>query len=461
MHGTGFSTQASTRLYKTFVRPTLEYGLQLQALDSENSNRLERIQRAALLTIFSAPMKTSVDAMHKLTLLESMAMRSHILNFNFFSHLESANENIPAAKMVQVAAMRIEQLPPQSLIKQSSQNPIKVAKIMENGPTGTTKNHIIVAELKARSANLENVAAPIHIDERRKIRTCFQASIGIDRQTRILLNQWLLGNVANHQPCRNCLSTEVTELSRAHAVECSGIVNDLQLIDGFSINSNDPQTPLDQAFTFAYHNEEEFVHATIGKCVGKILSKCLHFTQQENGYWIAQERTDCQNNTRSTHASTRPNPQPRKRKTITKNFSKACVPPDLGEILTGINTTERSATPYQVMEPQTQAELEAPDPEEVPAHTYTRSRRPADEASDPILDRPTLPPFRTLWPWSPPNRRRRRNRLQSPAEIMNQAEWHNRHRQQRRAPERSAIQPLNYTWNINDANVHRWFYYPP
>ncbi len=77
----GFSTQASTRLYKTFVRPTLEYGLQLQALDSENSNRLERIQRAALLTIFSAPMKTSVDAMHKLILLESMAMRSHILNF--------------------------------------------------------------------------------------------------------------------------------------------------------------------------------------------------------------------------------------------------------------------------------------------------------------------------------------------------------------------------------------------
>ncbi len=77
------------------------------------------------------------------------------------------------------------------------------------------------------------------------------------------------------------------------------------------------------------------------------------------------------------------------------------------------------------------------------------------------LDRPRLPPFRTLWPWSPPNRRRRRNRLQSPAEIMNQAERHNRHRLQRRAPEQSAIQPLNYIWNINDANVHRWFYYPP
>jgi hypothetical protein len=93
--------------------------------------------------------------------------------------------------MVQVAAMRIDQLPPQSLIKQSSQNPIKVAKTMENGLTGITKNHIIVAELKARSANLENVAAPIHVDESRKIRTCCQASIGIDRQTRILLNQWL------------------------------------------------------------------------------------------------------------------------------------------------------------------------------------------------------------------------------------------------------------------------------
>ena len=312
----------------------------------------------------------------------------------------------------------------------------------------------------SRSANLENVAAPIHIDESRKIRTCFQASIGIDRQTRILLNQWLLGNVANHQPCLNCLSAE-TELSRAHAVERSGIVNDLQLIDGFNINRNDPRTPLDQAFTFAYHKEEEAVHATIGKCVGKILSKCLHFTQQENGYWIEQERTACQNNTRPPPAATRPNPRPRKRKTITKNFSKACVPPDLGEILTGIISTERSATPDQVMEPQTQVELEAPDPEEVPAHTFTRSSRLAEEVPAPILDRPRLPPFRTLWPWSPPNRRRRRNRLLSPAEIMNQVERHNMHRQQRRAPEQSAIQPLNYTWNINDANVHWWFYYPP
>jgi hypothetical protein len=120
------------------------------------------------------------------------------------------------------------------------------------------------------------------------------------------------------------------------------------------------------------------------------------------------------------------------------------VPPDLAEILTGINSTELSATPDQVMEPQTQVELDAPDPEEVPAHTYTRSRRPADDVPDPILVRPRLPRFRTLWPWSPPNRRRRRNSLQSPAEIMNQAEWHNRHRQQRRAPEQSAIQPLNY-----------------
>jgi hypothetical protein len=57
--------------------------------------------------------------------------------------------------------------------------------------------------------------------------------------------------------------------------------------------------------------------------------------------------------------------------------------------------------------------------------------------------------------------RRRRYRLQSPAEKMNQAEWHNSHRQQRRAPEQSALQPLNYIWNIYDANIHRWFYYPP
>ncbi len=75
------STQASVRLYKAFIRPTLEYGLQLEMINEKWIDRLERVQCTALRTIFSAPLNTSIDVLHRLTCLESMRLRNTILQF--------------------------------------------------------------------------------------------------------------------------------------------------------------------------------------------------------------------------------------------------------------------------------------------------------------------------------------------------------------------------------------------
>ena len=87
MRRNGFSTDASVRLYKAFIRPTLEYGLQLKIISEEGINRLERAQCVGLRTILSVPLNTSINAMHRIACLESMSLRNQTLNYTFFSKL--------------------------------------------------------------------------------------------------------------------------------------------------------------------------------------------------------------------------------------------------------------------------------------------------------------------------------------------------------------------------------------
>jgi len=79
MNITGFAPKASVRIYKTFVRPMLEYGLALAPL-AEISNALQPLQRTqnfALRAIVSAPRHTSINALHKL--LQVASKESNVL----------------------------------------------------------------------------------------------------------------------------------------------------------------------------------------------------------------------------------------------------------------------------------------------------------------------------------------------------------------------------------------------
>jgi hypothetical protein len=74
------------------------------------------------------------------------------------------------------------------------------------------KRDIIVCELEARS---RRVGSSITFDTNAKLRACFQADVITNRNSRILINRWLCGNVANHQTCKKCQGTA----SRIHVIQ--------------------------------------------------------------------------------------------------------------------------------------------------------------------------------------------------------------------------------------------------
>jgi hypothetical protein len=82
------------------------------------------------------------------------------------------------------------------------------------------KRDIIVCELEARSSGMTNAgSSSITFDTNLKLRACFQADVLTNRNSRILINRLLCGNVANHQTCKKCQGTA----SSIHVIQCTGI----------------------------------------------------------------------------------------------------------------------------------------------------------------------------------------------------------------------------------------------
>ena len=122
MNINGFPPEASLRLYKSFIRPVMEYGLQLKPLSQNEINPYQKTQNMALRQIFSVPRKTSIEAMHKLALIETMEVRNQILNLEFVGKLHnSTDKNVPA---VRIWRSQLQDLPKKSLTEQSRKNPL-------------------------------------------------------------------------------------------------------------------------------------------------------------------------------------------------------------------------------------------------------------------------------------------------------------------------------------------------
>jgi len=87
----GWAPAASARVYKTFIRPVMEYGLALTCnLTNETLRRYERTQATALRTLCSAPPNTSWNALRRLLHMEPMAHRMEVLNIQWAARLHSS-----------------------------------------------------------------------------------------------------------------------------------------------------------------------------------------------------------------------------------------------------------------------------------------------------------------------------------------------------------------------------------
>ena len=74
----------------------------------------------------------------------------------------------------------------------------------------------------------------------------------ISNEARIAIIRWMLGGIVRHQPCLNC--DNLTELSRTHALHCSGANDFLRNNVGSTILPEAGETLLD-AILNRYRNQ--------------------------------------------------------------------------------------------------------------------------------------------------------------------------------------------------------------
>jgi hypothetical protein len=79
-NGHGFATKVKKRLYETFIRPRLEYGLQLIQPQGKVLKLLEQTQHGALCAMFSVNRRTSATKLRTYSGIHSMLQRCHELN---------------------------------------------------------------------------------------------------------------------------------------------------------------------------------------------------------------------------------------------------------------------------------------------------------------------------------------------------------------------------------------------
>ena len=90
-------------VYKQFIRPTAEYGLQIKILENSDIDTLEAAQLKASRILLQLPWNCSIQAIRRLFCMESMQCRNKILNAKFLRNLKTLKESLQISRLYNFA----------------------------------------------------------------------------------------------------------------------------------------------------------------------------------------------------------------------------------------------------------------------------------------------------------------------------------------------------------------------
>ena len=303
----GWAPAASIRIYKTFIRPVMEYGLSLHRPSVSIIEMYEKVQTLALRTLTSTPRNTSRAGLQRLLQIESMAQRAQELNLMWSGRLHNSTDasNL-AVKVFHRALQGNRGRTGLSLPRHALDN------ILWSHPNISTNKEPIIRpvnllrqvvpkildldtrlELRRKSiisleADQPNVAGAIQLELDDAIPPFLRPKTGISRADRWLLLQWRLGIVTRHEVCCNCGET----LTRAHAADCSGATALLRELHPEVSPPAQPRHTLIDAVLNHYRqqpSQDGPAHANCSTAIALILTKCRGLQLSlEDGRWLGQ-----------------------------------------------------------------------------------------------------------------------------------------------------------------------------
>ena len=267
-------------VYKQFIRPTAEYGFQVKILEQTELDILESAQLKAARILLQLPWNCSIQAIRRLFCLESMQCRNKILNAKFLRCLKTLKENLQISRLFTYASnycksiykefikrnefiRDIEQISKESELKKKIKE-IRRSDILDSkkGCKSTTKASTRISDTIPVSKSLQLSSILFWNNEE-------------DGEIQRNLIRWRLGRVAFHQNCLNC---NQENLSRKHAVLCSGV--DQALLDKYyeEIESFYSQNIMDTLLNKYMFNSYSEIWKDISWAITQIQKVCLGFT---------------------------------------------------------------------------------------------------------------------------------------------------------------------------------------
>ena len=263
-------------IYKQFVRPAAEYGLQVKILKLRDLDVLESAQLKASRVLLQLPWNCSIQAIRRLFCIESMQCRNKILNAKFLRSMNNLKENLKIARLFNYAKTYSKSIYKEYRkwneyiwdLENTESLPTRIKEIrrsdildFKKGCKSTTKASTRISDSipVLKSLKLSSILFWKHEDDGAILRK---------------LVRWRLGRIAYHQECLNC---NAETLSRKHAVICSGV--DQALYEKYDLaESFYTQNILDtllNKYMYGYHIS---IWKDIAWAIDQIQRLCLGFS---------------------------------------------------------------------------------------------------------------------------------------------------------------------------------------
>jgi hypothetical protein len=266
-------------VYKQFIRPTADYGLQLKIMDTSVLDVLESSQLKASRILLQLPWNCSIQAIRRLFCLESMQCRNKVLNAKFFHSMDRLEDYPQITKLVQTTLNESKSLYRECLKLNECIRDLKTTSNQSElrGKIRNIKRADILDATKgckSRTKPSTKISDSIPVSKSLKLSSILFWKTEEDGEIQRKLVRWRLGRIAFHQECLNC---NKESLSRKHATLCSGI--DQVLFEKYQeIESFFSQNILDTLLNKFMFGNYLSIWKDISWAITQIQTLCLGFT---------------------------------------------------------------------------------------------------------------------------------------------------------------------------------------
>ena len=251
---TGWPPMASRNVYLMFIRPILEYGLQAMMIEDQKAmETLQKAQNRALKTMLSVPGTASNNAIHKLLQLPSMKLRKTILNEKYKWKRSMNEEDTPCNFLWESSDYRLA---------------------FDHELTKKDAESLTRDEITLLDSEMDNVAGTIEINSNTK--KILEVK---NKLARVTLVHWRCGMVARHQKCKRCGE----DLSRKHAVSCSGALRKLRRKYTYNERDGEKRTIID--YLLNTRSDDHDTIKDLYSAIKLIYKVCLKMRQKTNGFF--------------------------------------------------------------------------------------------------------------------------------------------------------------------------------